>query len=108
MKKMHLELDALDVQTFDTMPGHARRGGTVLGNDSAPTYGPYDSCAASWCGDCQTGDDPACNGGTGDCPSVNVANCQSAWYTDCCPSQGWTECCGGGDHSTDPFDGDCT
>ena len=37
MKKLSLDLDALQVETFDTAAGDGTPRGTVRGNDSRPT-----------------------------------------------------------------------
>ena len=88
MKKLVLNVDELSVQSFDTSA--ARKGsGTVFGNYTdyyEATCGVADSCHATYCGDCNATDPNVdCgDGGSGDCPSVNIANCASAYYTDCC------------------------
>ena len=79
MEKLKLDLDAFDVQTFETMTEPSRESGTVFGFN---TYTPQESCHATYCGDCVTAECDDDN--TYDCPSVNIADCQSAYYTACC------------------------
>jgi hypothetical protein len=83
VKKLQLDPDTLMVQSFDTAPHLPEGGGTVFGRATLQ----YDaSCGATYCGDCNATDpDVDCGGGeSGACPSVNVANCESAFYSDCC------------------------
>lgn len=50
MKKIRLELDALNVDSFTTGKQEGRREGTVHGHASAYECTIYDSCAATYCG----------------------------------------------------------
>lgn len=54
MRKLRLELDALDVQTFDTHDGPAHRIGTIRAHDSdddPPNTDPHlNSCDVLSCG----------------------------------------------------------
>ncbi|HEU0013397.1 MAG TPA: hypothetical protein VFQ45_06920 [Longimicrobium sp.] len=90
MKKLSLDLDALQVETFDPdAPAHSRRG-TVEG------YCCNCCCCCCCCTCCQTCGDTCTN-----CPSCNYScepwtvcndTCQyySCFYTDC-----WEQCNGG-------------
>jgi len=97
MSKLRIELDNLDVQSFDTMPDRDRDAGTVFGH--ASDVGDP-SCAVSYCNDCNaTADERVCPPGSNDCPSVNVAYCQ----TGSCADNGWT-----GWTAIDPWRGYCS
>ena len=101
--KIHLNLEDLGVQSFDTTPESSAGRGTVFGR--AGTWEPVDSCHATYCGDCEaTNPDVDCGGdNSAQCDSVNIANCASAYYTDCCG--------GSGDRPTDEWGwevGNCT
>ena len=93
MKKLQLDPDDLLVQSFATEAA-GTGGGTVFARATEfwvqTCGGNPDSCNATYCGDCpDTNPGGGCGGdATGDCVSVNIAGCQSAYYT---------ECCGGGD-----------
>lgn len=82
MNKLKLELESLEVQTFETS-GDRPRSGTVVGFN---TYMPQDSCHATYCGTCNI--TAECEEDTYDCPSVNIADCNSAYYTQCCGPSG--------------------
>jgi len=82
VKKLHLDPDTLQVQSFDVGGKHENKG-TVFGRETLP----YDnSCGATYCADCAATDPNVdCgDGNSGQCDSVNIAYCQSAYYTDCC------------------------
>ncbi|HSU16296.1 hypothetical protein [Longimicrobium sp.] len=49
MKKLRLELERLDVQSFDLVDGRQQTQGTVLGADAAMTLPEY--CITFTCGD---------------------------------------------------------
>jgi len=49
MKKLTLDLDALDVETFDPVDARQRTRGTVLGAEGAMTLPEY--CITFTCGD---------------------------------------------------------
>lgn len=57
MRKIRLELDALEVDTFATTPGGPRPAGTVRAADSEQEYSMGDTCDL-----CQTEDIGLCNG----------------------------------------------
>lgn len=84
MKKFKLDPDTLLVQSFDTVPELSGGRGTVFGRATATPDEP--SCNATYCGDCGvTNPDGECGTGeSGQCPSVNIANCQSAFESACC------------------------
>lgn len=101
--KIRLSLEDLGVQSFDTTAQVSSGSrGTIHGN--AATFEPgADSCHATYCGDCVDTYDACPEGETTYCDSVNIANCQSAFYTDCCG--------GGGERETTPegwWNGNCT
>ena len=105
MKKISLNVEDLGVQSFETTPRalDAQRG-TVRGR--AATWEIAESCHATYCGDCEaTNPDVDCGSDqSGNCDSVNIANCASAFYTDCCGGSG-------GDRTTDEWGwwvGNCT
>jgi hypothetical protein len=81
VKKLHLDPDSLLVQSFDTMAQAQQAGGTVFGRQTFPAN---PSCDATYCADCDaTNPDVDCGtGASGDCPSVNIAGCQSAVSCD--------------------------
>jgi hypothetical protein len=80
VSKLHLSLDDLDVQTFHTTPARSSGKGTVFG--AAATDWWYNSCGVTYCDTCNaTNPEVDCGGGdSADCPSVNVANCESVEY----------------------------
>jgi len=78
MKKITLNLDALNVETFDTLPdaGSALKG-TVHGNET----NVYAECAtAAGTGCCTQADDVGCSGDPG-CGGIGTANCGSEQCT---------------------------
>jgi hypothetical protein len=81
VKKIALDPETLSVQSFETSTPKPGRG-TVFGHVTEPFA---DSCNVTYCADCDA-TDPNVDCGSDqswDCPSVNVANCISAYYTDC-------------------------
>ncbi|HEX8905035.1 MAG TPA: hypothetical protein VF771_09360 [Longimicrobiaceae bacterium] len=100
MKKLLLDLDALDVQSFTTA-GHAPPAGTVRGYGTfrGSTCGAENTCGPQTCGDLycviETGDPLACGGGgtggTGTaCPSAACATANGALSCVGCTTQDYT------------------
>jgi len=92
MKKLSLNLDQLEVESFRTAPDDAPRNGTVFARETVFTYCTcdYDACTGAYytcdaqCGGVQTADEEAtCNlqcggGGTGgDSMHTACLNCYS-------------------------------
>ena len=82
MDKLKLNLEMLEVQTFETVADPARQAGTVLA--FATNNLVEDSCAVTFCTDCDNSETGCDVENTNNCESVNPMNCQSAYYTDCC------------------------
>jgi hypothetical protein len=55
MKKIKLDLDALKVESFDTLPD-----GAVFGYSTCPTV-CQQSCGATYCGTCETCREDGCS-----------------------------------------------
>ena len=79
MKKLHLQLEELEVDSFTTERNGEERG-TVRARDSLNTYGtmcwPY--CSGGTC------DDTSCNCDSYTCPGAGgECDKKSMWYNDC-------------------------
>lgn len=81
MKKLSLDLDALAVESFDTVDEASRQAGTVRGHDVSDT-----TCGQRVCG-CPSGSGNTCNAlcETGDCPTQEFG-CGSGFHTCVQPS----------------------
>ena len=102
MEKLKLDLEKLEVQTFDTTAESNLQGGTVFGFE---TVNLEDSCAVTYCPDCDvtaTGCDVE---NTNNCESVNPLFCVSAYYSDCNCGGSYSTC---GETSYDPWKWNCS
>ena len=83
--KLTLNLDALQVDSFDTLPAQGRAGGTVHGH--AATQG--DTCRGS-CDPCATCDTSCAGGPLCDCLPSGCVSCQTSCaggpLCDCVPT----------------------
>lgn len=89
MPKLRLSLENLKVESFDPIPSHAPRGGTVRGHQQTET------CFNTLCGTCYTveyfcgeSEDGSCEGslclgscGPGECPVTYDPTCPSPCRT---------------------------
>jgi hypothetical protein len=75
MKKLRLNLDALEVQTFRTTPGSDATRGTVRANSGCCYSG--DDCTGYW-STCDGG------GGTAFCPGTGMQSCGCSNQPETC------------------------
>ena len=75
MKKLHLALESLEVQSFDTSVDYRRSRGTVRGNSECLYTGS--ACTAYW---------STCDGrgGTGLCGETGMASCGCSMQPETC------------------------
>jgi hypothetical protein len=93
--KLTLNLDALQVESFDTLPGDRRARGTVRGHDAAADYNThvcskdFNTCRGS-CDPCATCDTSCAGGPLCDCMPSGCVSCQTSCaggpLCDCAPT----------------------
>jgi hypothetical protein len=84
MKKLTLALEALSVESFQTLPGREGGGGTVRAHDKTDAW---DSCLCSQANDtpCCTAADPTCDRSCNPCDTCDTS-CAGGPFCDCAPS----------------------
>jgi len=80
MKKLKLQLDELQVESFQTARGHATRG-TVQGN-APPTSMCTDYIDCTWDFGCET-QVASCNGSCGNTCDATCGSCNGTCYGSC-------------------------
>jgi hypothetical protein len=93
MKKLTLALEALSVESFQTVPGAGRGAGTVQAHDKTLAWdtcgcsAAYDTpcCSAAYDTPCCTAADPTCDPSCNPCDTCDTS-CAGGPYCDCLPS----------------------
>jgi hypothetical protein len=95
MAKLKLELDELQVETFDTIGSGPRRGGTVYALSAS--RGGLATCGVVTCGDPSCVDQTCSN--TWDDPSCDYNPCGESvsCTTEMCNQSDWANQCTGGE-----------